>query len=412
MKDHSREIGHEEKLRVYAKNRYLNKIIYGGDRRLMEDENINLQVELSADLDDCYLLVTGMKRWQLDLIPEGQYRYFDLAPAMSNAVYGILEQCGYQGDYTYMDPTQEICILFSPKAGAQVRAEAGETAEKIQEQLNRILQKKICSEQLCCFTVYGGHVDGYERLAERFRQTTRFHELSFFDMRPMVLSEERLAARRVPYSFQAAAETLKILERMLETGEEDEGPLSELFLVRLKQSYDFKRYDEVTAELKRIFWEFHHSYGAEGEFPWQAFERHRYARLEDAFDVILGLWRECHRLIRESETYMSYVTRNAVLYIKNHFNKGITAQDVADFVHVSPSHLSHTFNREMRQSIPAFLVFCRIQESKRLLRETDLRVGDVAARVGIENISYFLRLFKRQEGMTPQEYRCGRRKIQ
>lgn len=415
-KTHSREVGHEEKLRVYAKNRFLNKIVYGADRRLMEDENVNLQMDVHASLDNCFLLVTGIKRKLFDLTPGGQYNYFDRSPFMSDSVYEILDEGGYEGDYTYMDPTQEICILFSPKKEADGKtvcpADPEQTAGQIQDCLHQILREKLPEERMCCYTVFGGHVGAYEDVAVKFRRATALQDLSFFDMRPMVMTEELLAAERVPCSFHEASEMLKILEHMLESGDSDEKKLEELFLVKLKKSFDFSLVDDILAELKRMFWEIHRSYDMEGEFPWKAFERDSYARLEEAYEQVRELWRIFHSRIRASSCCMSYVTRNAVLYIKNHYTRPITARDVADFVHVSPSHLSHTFNREMKQSIPSFLVACRLRESKRLLQETDLRIGEVASRVGIDNVSYFLKLFKQYEGMTPQEYRCSANKAE
>ena len=41
----------------------------------------------------------------------------------------------------------------------------------------------------------------------------------------------------------------------------------------------------------------------------------------------------------------------------------------------------------------------------RLLENTDLKTGEIAEKIGIENVSYFLRVFKKTYGTTPQEYR-------
>jgi YesN/AraC family two-component response regulator len=399
------EVCHEEKMMIYAKNRFLNKIVYGSDRKLMESENINLQVEISASLDDCFLVVTGVKRKLFGLEPDGQYKYFDNSPLMSESVYQILEQCGYQGDYTYMDPTQEICILFSVKRSNRVRPE--QVVERIQDRLHCILREKLPEERMCCYTVFGGYVGSYENVTETFRRATALHDLSFFDMRPMVMTEEVLADIQKPFSFNEASEILKSLEHMLENADAGEELLRELFLVRLKNSYNFILFDDVLAEMKRMLWEIYRVYDMEEDFPQEAFERSNYARLEEVYDQIVTMWRRCHRQIHESRRCMSYITRNAVLYMKNHYTEDITARDVSDFVHVSVSHLSHIFNKEMNQSIPAFLVSCRIEESKRLLRETSMRVADVSASIGISNVSYFLKIFKQYEGVTPQEFRYG-----
>jgi AraC-like DNA-binding protein len=49
--------------------------------------------------------------------------------------------------------------------------------------------------------------------------------------------------------------------------------------------------------------------------------------------------------------------------------------------------------------------WCRIQEAKRLLNETDLNVTEIAFRLGFNSHSYFSAIFKDQEGLTPSEYR-------
>ena len=51
------------------------------------------------------------------------------------------------------------------------------------------------------------------------------------------------------------------------------------------------------------------------------------------------------------------------------------------------------------------LLLTRIQRAKRMLSESKLPVIDVAANVGIEDQSYFSRLFKKETGMTPSAFR-------
>lgn len=56
-------------------------------------------------------------------------------------------------------------------------------------------------------------------------------------------------------------------------------------------------------------------------------------------------------------------------------------------------------------SVRAWIDIVRIQRSKRLLSETRQSVIDVAATVGIEDQSYFSRLFKKETGLTPSAFR-------
>jgi two-component system response regulator YesN len=47
----------------------------------------------------------------------------------------------------------------------------------------------------------------------------------------------------------------------------------------------------------------------------------------------------------------------------------------------------------------------RIKEAKNLLRETDLRITDIAMNLGFNELTYFNRLFKKHEKMTPSDFR-------
>lgn len=56
-------------------------------------------------------------------------------------------------------------------------------------------------------------------------------------------------------------------------------------------------------------------------------------------------------------------------------------------------------------SFKQFITAMRIKEAKRLLKESDLRVIDIAYRLGFNSNSYFIKLFKQEEGITPVDYR-------
>ena len=52
-----------------------------------------------------------------------------------------------------------------------------------------------------------------------------------------------------------------------------------------------------------------------------------------------------------------------------------------------------------------YLNRCRLEKAEELLRATDLTVLEISEQAGFENHSYFIRIFKRQYGITPRKYR-------
>ena len=96
-------------------------------------------------------------------------------------------------------------------------------------------------------------------------------------------------------------------------------------------------------------------------------------------------------------------------YIDNHFKENLTLDQLAGMVHMSKYYLSHSFRKEFQTSPISYLISRRIQESRFLLRETDLRLSQIAQILGFSSLSYFSQSFRRLENMSPLEYRRQQR---
>lgn len=83
----------------------------------------------------------------------------------------------------------------------------------------------------------------------------------------------------------------------------------------------------------------------------------------------------------------------------------ISLKDFAAAHHVSAAYLSQTVRRATGESCTRLIQCQRMARAKRLLRETDLSVGDVCAAVGYANTGHFYHLFQQDTGMSPREYR-------
>lgn len=92
-------------------------------------------------------------------------------------------------------------------------------------------------------------------------------------------------------------------------------------------------------------------------------------------------------------------------YIESHLSQDVTREEIASFLHFNPAYLSRMFKKETGHSLTDYIIDVRMKQAKRLLSESDLKVSDVAEITGYHNFSYFSKLFKKQEGFTPQEFR-------
>ncbi|MEH7119271.1 response regulator [Neobacillus vireti] len=83
----------------------------------------------------------------------------------------------------------------------------------------------------------------------------------------------------------------------------------------------------------------------------------------------------------------------------------ITLKDAAESVHMNSSYLSQLFKQQLNKKFVDYLTELRIEESKRLLLNTTLRMSEIAERVGYADLAYFSNNFKRITGCSPSEFR-------
>lgn len=104
----------------------------------------------------------------------------------------------------------------------------------------------------------------------------------------------------------------------------------------------------------------------------------------------------------QSRRYSAHI-RKALLYLHENYGQDITLQDLADHLHVSPSHLSRLFRQEVGTSFIDYLVSYRIDRARQLIRQTDLDLKTIGERVGFHGYNYFLRAYKEKTGHTPSQ---------
>ena len=78
---------------------------------------------------------------------------------------------------------------------------------------------------------------------------------------------------------------------------------------------------------------------------------------------------------------------------------------MAELCHLSPSYFSRLFGREAGENYNSYVNRQKINASKRLLRETNKTVSQIAFDLGYQDVSHYISLFKRFEGITPTVYR-------
>ena len=93
-------------------------------------------------------------------------------------------------------------------------------------------------------------------------------------------------------------------------------------------------------------------------------------------------------------------------YLHEHYlDENFTVKYMAGEFDTSISNLSHFFKKNMEVSISQYVNELKVNKAKKLLRESDMKVGEIAELLRYGNSNAFISMFKKKEGMTPKEYR-------
>lgn len=104
---------------------------------------------------------------------------------------------------------------------------------------------------------------------------------------------------------------------------------------------------------------------------------------------------------KENTTNMKIV----IDYIHEHYQNSITISELADLLHFSEPYFMRYFKRHTGVTSVDYINDFRMNKAIELLMNTENSIMEIAIQVGMHNISYFNRLFKKKYEMTPKEYR-------
>lgn len=140
-------------------------------------------------------------------------------------------------------------------------------------------------------------------------------------------------------------------------------------------------------------------------------------------EVPMRVWEEldeCRTLEQYAAVLMEYVlglcgktVQNAVIarairIITEHYAEELTLQAIADRLSMHPVWLSQSFKRETGQTYMDFLTETRLKHARRLLKDSPMKIYEIAEAVGYRDLQHFGNVFKKRVGLTPKEFRYGK----
>lgn len=99
------------------------------------------------------------------------------------------------------------------------------------------------------------------------------------------------------------------------------------------------------------------------------------------------------------------IIENIIEWIRRHYNEPLSVHTIAQKFNYNPDYLSTLFKKYTGYPLLLYINITRINISKNLLINTDERIGKIGEKCGFTDTKYYLRLFKKYVGVTPNNYR-------
>jgi len=110
------------------------------------------------------------------------------------------------------------------------------------------------------------------------------------------------------------------------------------------------------------------------------------------------------RVRRKEHIYSRHIV-DCIEYIHNNLHRRIFLADLAEHTGLDPSYLSRLFKKETGLSVTEYISRKRISVAKNMLIHSDYLPSQIAAVLAFPSQSYFIEVFRKQEGITPKQYR-------
>ena len=111
------------------------------------------------------------------------------------------------------------------------------------------------------------------------------------------------------------------------------------------------------------------------------------------------LWKKGF-IVENDTTGRNTVEKEMVSYMGK-----ILLREFGEQFHLSEKYISRYFKEHFHITLSQYVTYLRLEHAKQMLQETDISVTEVAMQSGYQNISYFIRSFKKTYGVSPLKYR-------
>lgn len=254
---------------------------------------------------------------------------------------------------------------------------------------------KICAEEEEAYKIGVSNICiGADALRQAYQQARMMIKNSFYEKDGIAYYEaDRAMGKELPREAEALLEEAELLRKK---SEKDKFLLMAGTVI---QAFKKERCDSQL--VRQWFQKLEHKLQVDG------------TRVNQHFGYIGEVKKELEHLAEQAfecgksdiPEDLSQAVKIAADYAARHYREAVGLGDAAEAAGVNSTYLSYLFSQEMGIGFASYLLNLRMEHARKLLRETNLKMWQVAEESGFNDYHYFSKVFKKAEGMSPAQYR-------
>lgn len=319
-----------------------------------------------------------------------------------NRIDEVLAKNGFTGRACLIkvDNSKQIGVLFSRNENADC------TPEEIADIMHRLYHEQFSSHSNLVYasTSLSGPYSGYEQIHQAFLDARALNDLRFFGIRDVVITKEYREKTSRPCDLSAIHANMRKLITAICTGTCAQALHQADIIIRdmIAPSYSMNNFHAMFMHVQDMLSMLETVYPTHISLENKALDDfysledyHLYLRktICTIFDQLSGIARYNPTILMA----LSYINRNYV--------RDLSLIQLAEYVYANSSTLSSEFNNEVGISLSEYVTTLRVKKAQELLRTTDLTIPQITQQAGFSSSTYFRKIFKKQTGVSAQEYR-------
>ena len=133
-------------------------------------------------------------------------------------------------------------------------------------------------------------------------------------------------------------------------------------------------------------------------------DAHVHGNIPQASVRLWQIFLECARSAQDDSVGSGYV-QQIQEYIRTHYIEGFSSQEIEDVSGLSYKYAGTLFKEATGQTIKEYQCTLRLGKAEQLLKETNQPIAEIAQLTGFSDVFYFSKIFHREKGCSPSEYR-------